>query len=108
MAILITGGTGFLGTALIDSMLKQGHKVYSVSRHAPEPRERLAPLRGDILVPDFGLREILVHANITAVYHLAAIARLGKDNDGSIWRTNVEGTKNVIDVCLRYQIPHLL
>lgn len=107
MAILITGGTGFLGAALIDRLLKQGHKVYSVSRHAPELREGLVPLRGDILMPDFGLREILAPANISAVYHLAAIAKLGKDNDGSIWRTNVEGTKNVIDFCLRYQIPHL-
>jgi len=53
------------------------------------------------------LREILVDANITGVYHLAAIAKLGKDNDGSMWRTNVEGTKNVIDFCLRYRIPHL-
>ena len=107
MAILITGGTGFLGAALIDRLLKQGHKVYSVSRHAPELREGLVPLRGDIMMPDFGLREILAPANISAVYHLAAIAKLGKDNDGSIWRTNVEGTKNVIDFCLRYQIPHL-
>jgi nucleoside-diphosphate-sugar epimerase len=109
MAILITGGTGFTGSALIDKLLARGEKVYSVSRSSPVLREGLAPLRGDVLEPCFGLKEILypVAGEISAVYHLAAILRLGNDKDGSIWRTNVEGTKNVIDFCLKCAIPHL-
>ena len=107
MSVLVTGGNGFLGTALTDRLLAQGHKVYCVSRHAPELREGLVPLRGDILVPDFGLREILAEANITAVYHLAAAHRLGEDKDGSIWDTNVAGTRNVIKFCIDRAIPHL-
>jgi nucleoside-diphosphate-sugar epimerase len=109
MSILITGGTGFLGSALIDKLLARGEKVYSVSRSSPVLREGLVPLRGDILEPCFGLKDILYPAadNISAVYHLAAILRLGDDKDGSIWLTNVEGTRNVIDFCLKCAIPHL-
>lgn len=109
MAVLVTGGTGFVGAALIEKLLSRGEKVYSVSRIPPELRDGLVPLRGDILEPCFGLREILypLAGEISAVYHLAAILRLGADRDGSIWRTNVEGTKNVIDFCLKFSIPHL-
>ena len=34
------------------------------------------------------------------VYHLAAIITLTRDRDGRVWRTNVEGTRNVVDACV--------
>ncbi len=105
MNILITGGSGFLGQALTPRLLNKGHKVYSLSRHPPTPSENLVPLVGDILQPNLGLSEI--PEDIHAVHHLAAIHRLGEDKDGSIWETNVEGTLNVIDFCLKHNIPHL-
>lgn len=105
MGILITGGSGFLGQALTERLLAKGHKIYSLSRHPPEPRGNLIPLFGDITEPDLGLKE--VPRDIHAVHHLAAIHKLGEDRDGSIWQTNVQGTENVIDFCLRNKIRHL-
>ena len=103
--VLITGGSGFLGSALIPKLLQKGNKVYALSRHPPEARENLIPLEGDILLPDLGLKE--VPDDISAVHHLAAQHKLGEDRDGSIWQTNVQGTKNVIDFCTKYGIQHL-
>ena len=60
---------------------------------------------GDILQPNLGLTE--TPEDIRAVHHLAAIHRLGVDKDGSIWKTNVEGTQNVVDFCLDHNIPRL-
>lgn len=105
MAILVTGASGFLGTALVTKLLEKGRRVYGLSRHPPEAREMLISLKGDILEPNLGLSE--VPEDIHAVHHLAAIHRLGQDKDESIWKTNVEGTKNVIDFCLKHKIPHL-
>lgn len=105
MAILVTGGSGFLGTALTPRLIGKGHRVYSLSRHPPAPAENLIPLTGDILKPDLGLDE--VPGDIHAVHHLAAIHRLGEDKDGSIWQTNVVGTRNVIDFCIQRDIPRL-
>lgn len=106
MAILVTGGSGFLGKALTPRLLEKGHKVYSLSRHPPKAKENLIPLIGDIIEPNLSLKE--VPNDIHAVHHLAAIHQLGEDKDGFIWKTNVEGTSNVIDFCLKHKIPHLL
>lgn len=103
--ILITGGSGFLGTALTPKLLTKGHKIYSLSRHPPEKAKNLIPLVGDVTMKDLGLKK--VPQDIDAVHHLAAIHRLGEDKDGSIEYTNIEGTKNVINFCARYGIPHL-
>ena len=105
MGILITGGSGFLGQALTERLLAKGLKIYSLSRHPPEPRGNLIPLFGDITKPLLGLME--TPRDIHAVHHLAAIHKLGEDWDGSIWQTNVQGTENVIDFCLRNKIRHL-
>jgi len=106
MNILVTGASGFVGQVLVRKLLEKGEKVYGLSRHPPEAKENLIPLVGDITQPDLGLEE--VPKDIHAIHHLAAIHRLSEDREGSIWRTNVEGTMNVIDLCTKYGVPHLL
>lgn len=107
MAILVTGASGFIGSILTEELLEKGHRVYGLSRHPPEPAENLIPLWGDITQPNLGLIET-PSKDITVVYHLAGIHSLRQeDKDGSIWRTNVEGTKNVLDFCLHHDIPRL-
>jgi len=105
MNVLITGASGFLGSVLVPRLLANGHRVYALSRHPPAPAKNLVPLVGDITEPRLGLKSVFW--DTTAVYHLAAIHRLGGDKDGSIWETNVVGTQTVIDLCLRYKSPHL-
>lgn len=105
MSILVTGASGFVGQALIPKLLEKEHRVYGLSRHPPAEAKNLIPLEGDILQPNLGLDK--VPEDIHTVHHLAAIHRLGEDKDGSIWDTNVEGTQNVIDFCLKHGILHL-
>jgi len=105
MAILLTGASGFLGSALLPRLLAKGYKVYGLSRHPPARDKNLVPVIGDILQPDLGLDK--VPEDIHAIHHLAALHKLGEDKDGSIWKTNVEGTQNVIAFCLKHNIPHL-
>jgi len=105
MAVLVTGASGFVGSVLVPLLLEQGHKVYALSRHPPIGSAKLVPLVGDVTEENLGLYS--VPQNIDAVYHLAGIIRLGKDKDGSIFQTNVEGTKNVISLCVKRGIRHL-
>lgn len=106
--LLITGASGFVGTALIEKLLEKGHKVYGFSRHPPAEADNLFPLIGDITLPNLGLTPIYIKLpDFDAVYHLAGIHRLGEDRDGTIWKTNVTGTKNVLDFCVKHHIPRL-
>jgi nucleoside-diphosphate-sugar epimerase len=105
---LVTGGSGFLGNILINKLISQGYRVYSVSRRLPEPRENLIRLRGDILAPGLGLPEGSIgNGSIDACYHLAAVLKLGEDTDGMIMKTNVEGTRNIIEFCEKRDIANL-
>lgn len=103
--LLVTGASGFVGTALIEKLLEKGRRVYGLSRHPPIGSRNLVPVRGDILLPALGMDE--VPQDIHAIHHLAGLHRLGEDKNDSIWKTNVDGTKNVIDFCLKHDIPHL-
>lgn len=106
MALLVTGASGFLGTVLIEELLKKGHRVYGLSRHPPQAKENLVPLVGDITEPHLGLET--VPEDIEAVYHLAGIHSLRQvDRDGAIWTTNVLGTQHVLELMVHHNIPRL-
>jgi len=94
MAVLITGGSGFLGKALTEKILANGHRVYSLSRHPPAPAENLIPLEGDILLPDLGLE--IVPGDIDAVIHTAALLSFKPGDKDRLYATNCRGTENVI------------
>lgn len=104
MNVVVTGGTGFLGSAVVKRLLARGDHVTIMCRNEPAGPERIMWKYGDILKHI----EPLIKEPIDAVYHLAGIVNLSpRDKNGMIERTNVEGTRNVIDFCLRQTVPHL-
>jgi len=105
MAILITGASGFVGRSLLPLLLEKGHKLYGLSRHPPDAKKNLISLSGDITKPNLGIDE--VPKDIHAIYHLAGSHDLGWNKETLIRETNINGTLNVLDFCVRYDIPRL-
>lgn len=106
MAILVTGASGFVGSAFIPLLIEKGHRVYGLSRHPPIGSRDLIPIVGDITESNLGLKD--VPQDIEVIYHLAGIHTLNhEDKDGLIWKTNVDGTRNVLEFCLKHDIPRL-
>ena len=95
--VLVTGGGGFLGTALIKLLVQRGLSVRSLARrHYPHLQSHpIEQIQGDIADP-----RAVSHAveGCQTVFHTAAKAGIW-GNDGEYERTNVEGTRNVIAAC---------
>jgi nucleoside-diphosphate-sugar epimerase len=104
--ILITGGGGFLGKAIVRQLLVKGHRVASFSRRTYPDLHHLnvRQLSGDIA--DAGSVDDAVRGR-DAVFHVAAKAGVwGALED--YHRPNVIGTRNVIAACRSGRVPMLI
>jgi len=97
--IVVTGASGHLGANLVRALLKRGDRVRVLVRRDRRAIEDLAveTVRGDILDPDSLLRAF---AGAASVYHAAGSISITGDPHGDVYRTNVIGTRNVVEACL--------
>lgn len=107
---LITGVTGFLGNTVAAKLAEQGQTVVGLRL----PGDKSAELPGieyvdgdvskiDTLSPFFdhaaGRRAIVIHC--------AGIVSIASRDD-RLWKVNVTGTKNVTDLCQKYQVEKMV
>lgn len=99
--VLVTGGSGFVGANLVNTLLERGHEVRSFDR-APSPlppHPKLDVLTGDVCDPDTAAAAV---AGIDTVIHTAAIIELmgGAAATGEYrqrsFAVNVGGTENLV------------
>ena len=95
MRYLVTGGTGFIGRALIRRLLADGHEVRALARRpeALDVAPALTPVPGE-LVDQPPLRTAM--AGCDAVFHLAAAARAWLRDPSEFDRANIDGTRAVL------------
>jgi nucleoside-diphosphate-sugar epimerase len=88
--ILVTGGTGFLGSRLIPQLVKDGHKVFALTRSASS-HEKLRALGATPTGGDLEGGDPLSLPLVDAVVHAAAYFRFAGPR-APYFRTNVQGT----------------
>jgi UDP-glucose 4-epimerase len=91
MTILVTGGTGLVGSRLLGRFVEAGIDCRGLVRSRKELPAGVSPVEGDILSPDTLAAAV---EGVTAIIHLAALFRTG--DEAEIWRVNLEGTRNLI------------
>ena len=102
MKALVTGGAGFIGSHLVDRLLKDGHEVLVVDHFSKGKLEnlpknhRLEAWQTDILEDIDYLFD-----GVDVVFHLAALTRPRESmkNPKETFKVNVEGTRKVLDAC---------
>lgn len=104
--VLVTGGGGFIGTAIVRKLAARGIHVTVVGRHEyPDVLEVGGRcLIGDIRNRDFLLRACRGH---DTVFHVAAKAGIWGDRK-DFFTVNVRGTENVIAACRANRIHQLV
>ncbi len=100
--ILVTGGTGFLGSYLLRALVGAGKPVRALYRsRIPEQvsdiRDKVEWVQGDVL--DTGVLEDAMEG-VTAIYHCAAVVSFQPDKRDEMLRINIEGTANVVNLAI--------
>ena len=112
MKVLVTGGAGFIGSHLADRLIHEGHDIVVIDNEATGRRENVPAaaqyVKGDVTRAED--LEPIFAGGIDAVCHIAGQVSLIQSFTNPIvdLRTNVEGTVNVLRMCLRYRVPRLL
>ena len=97
---LVTGGCGFIGSHLADSLLAKGHRVRVLDNLSTGKRENLSP-QAELIVGDVADREAVEHSlkDVDGCFHLAAVASVERCNRDWLGthRTNLTGTITILD-----------
>ena len=106
MKALVTGGGGFLGSALVKRLIERGYQVSVLNRRRYCELEKIgaASITADIS-DAAGVAKAC--EGVDAVFHTAAKAGFWGDYN-SYYTVNVAGTKNVIDACLKGGVKKLI
>jgi dihydroflavonol-4-reductase len=97
MTVLVTGGTGFVGAAVVRGLLADGRAVRVLARPGGD-RRNLAGLEVAIAEGDLTDKASLARAvaGCRELYHVAADYRLWARDPETLFRANVEGTRDIL------------
>jgi len=109
MKILVTGATGFIGSALCLQLAEAGNTVHAIGRSVLSCRvlqhKNIVLFEGDIL-------DILsvekAARGCQQAYHLAAFVKARAKSPGDYFENNVQGTLNVMDACVKSGINRVV
>jgi nucleoside-diphosphate-sugar epimerase len=104
--VLVTGGGGFVGSALVRRLVESGYRVTSFSRgDYPELRKLgVIIIRGDL---NNRLEVLKAAEGQSIVIHAGALAGFW-GSAGAYEKTNVQGTNHIIEACLKNNVDKLI
>ncbi len=114
MAILITGGAGYIGRWLARELISRGIEAVALDRQAPEAGSTLPlPEAVTFISGDVTDREAVLAAAksrpFSAVIHLAGIVTMGCERDPDLgMRVNLGGTHNALEAARQAGIPRVV
>jgi dihydroflavonol-4-reductase len=112
MRAFVTGGSGFVGGALVRQLRGRGEEVVAVIRHASRG-DRLRELGCEVVEGDLATipHEALSAAmhGCDAVFHLAGRYRIGipASAHAAMYATNVVATEHVLDAAISARVPRI-
>ncbi len=111
---LVTGGSGFLGAALVTRLVRDGAQVRVLDNHWRGHPRRLAEVAGDIEMVTGDIRDpeatARACAGVDCVAHLSAIngTRYFYEEPELVIDVAIRGTLNVIDACRKHGVTELV
>ncbi|MCW5877364.1 MAG: UDP-glucose 4-epimerase GalE [Anaerolineales bacterium] len=113
MKLFITGGAGYIGSAVAAELLAQGHQVTVFDSLATGHRAAVPAganfIQGDLLDAP-GLKAALHGTGYDGILHFAAFIEAGESmqNPGKYFRNNLQGTLELVEAAQQAGIPRLV
>lgn len=113
--IVLTGVTGLLGKYIALKLLKHGYNLACIVRNTQDSfvkslvenyPGRIQVVQADVL--DVVGMQAAFQGEVEAVIHSAAVVSFWKKDYPQMMRVNVEGTANVVNLCLAHKVPKLI
>ena len=110
MKTLVVGGAGYIGSVVTRQLVSEGHHVVVLddcsTGHADAVPEGVELVQTDIT----NTAQVLAGRKFDAVLHFAAKSLVGESatNPSLYWRTNVCGTRALLDAVTEHQVPTLV
>ncbi|OLS34072.1 NAD-dependent epimerase/dehydratase family protein [Bacillus sp. MRMR6] len=112
MKVFVTGGAGFIGSHLVDELIKRGFKVHVLDNLITGRLENVHP-SANIHVEDIRgtkAKQIIIKEKPDIVFHLAAQADVGKsisepNYDAGV---NINGTINILEACHEARVKKII
>lgn len=110
---IVTGAAGFLGSTIVRQLVEKNKRVRAFVLPNDKSVEYLPSnieiVKGDLLDID-SLENLFKDSNkyITYVMHIASIVTVNPEYSQLVMDVNVKGTKNIIDMSIKYNIKRLL
>lgn len=109
MKAFITGGSGFVGGAVVRQLLDRGDQVIALARSDRSARA-LEDLGAQVARGDITDRDSLAAGmeGCDVVFHIAAWYEVGVEDKDRMYRINVDGTRNVLEKAVELAVPRIV
>jgi nucleoside-diphosphate-sugar epimerase len=110
MKILVTGGTGFTGKALVKRLLDEGHQVVALDYKEGLKTQELTSWGAEVSIGSVTDKSIVKKCiqEVDIVHHLAAAFRELDVPDNYYDEVNVNGTRNVLEAALEAKVKKFI
>ena len=105
MRVLVTGGSGYLGSAIVRAIDRMGHEPVVFSRHATAARLPGRAIDGDIR----DTRAVTAAADgVDAIVHAAALVALWRPDPSEFDAINVGGLQSALAAARAHRVPRVV
>ena len=105
--ILVTGGSGFIGSHIIEELVSNNHKVFNIDMVPSNFTENYANIN---INDSKKIEDYLKENNIEYVYHIAAVANARRSIEDVVETVdvNIKGTASILNACVNAKVKKVI